>query len=118
MDASRQLELRQLILEALNFVIASEGGTRKVDEVRIVPGADFFGLSNGDTLMLPDGRIAVRIAVGRAPEKVVDTILHEAAHVILGPEHIENPDHGPGFQDLHDRLRRTYTERVARAVRL
>lgn len=113
MEASRQLELRELIREALNFVIESEGGAYRVQEVRIVPGADFFGLSNGDTLMLPDGRIAVRIAVGRPPERVVDTILHEAAHVILGPEHIENPDHGSGFQALHDRLRRKYAGVVA-----
>lgn len=116
MDAARQLELRTSILEAINAVVRAESGPVYVSEVRLVPGSSFFGISNGDTLLLPGGKIAVRIAVGRAPEAVVDTILHETAHVLLGPEHIDQPDHGPTFQALHERLRLKYADSVLSRV--
>jgi hypothetical protein len=60
-----------------------------------------------------NGDIAIRIAVGRPPAEVVDTILHETAHVLLGPEHIDQPDHGPRFQELYKRLKQKYSSVMA-----
>lgn len=105
-----QLRLRPLILEAVNDIIRIEGGPVFVSDVRIVSAPTFFGLSHGTTLLLDDGSVAMRVAVQRPAAEVVDTILHETAHVLLGPEHIENPDHGARFQEIYARLLRQYSD--------
>ncbi len=107
-----QLRWRELILEVANDIIRLEGGPVPITEVRIVPGRDFFGLSHGTTMVLENGDIAVRVAVDRPPAEVGDTIIHELAHVLLGREHIDNPDHGPRFQEIYERLKKKYLDTV------
>lgn len=108
MTGADQLKLRDTILEAVNAIIQAEGGPVPVKEVRLVPGAEFLDHTYGTAILLPDGGIALRVAVGRPAPAVVDTILHETAHVLLGPEHVDRPDHGEAFQRLYGRLTQKY----------
>jgi len=112
-NPSDQAHLRSLILEAVNDIIRIEGGPVFVSEVRLVPGRDFFGLSYGTSILMENGDVALRIAVGRPPAEVVDTILHETAHILLGTDHIDQPDHGARFQELYKRLKRKYSSTIA-----
>ncbi len=112
MTGADQLRWRELILEVANDIIRLEGGPVPVTEVRIVPGRDFFGLSHGTAMVLENGDVAVRVAVDRPPAEVGDTVIHELAHVLLGCEHIDNPDHGPRFQEIYERLKRKYLDTV------
>ena len=114
MTPAEDQRLKALILEAVNDIIEIESGPVQVSEIRIVPGVSFFGLSHGTAIRRDDGKIAMRVAVGRPPHEVVDTILHETAHIILGPEHIDEPDHGPRFQEIYAHLTRTYTNRFGK----
>ena len=109
---SHQLTLRALILEVVNDIIRLEGGAVPVREIRIVPGSSFFGLSHGTAILLENGGVALRVAVGRPTDEVVDTILHEIAHILLGREHIDVPDHGPHFQKIYAHLKRKYSPLV------
>lgn len=111
-EMSHQLALRALILEVVNDIIRLEGGPVSVREIRIVPGQSFFGLSHGTAILLENGDVALRVAVGRPTEEVVDTILHEIAHVLLGREHIDVPDHGSRFQEIYAHLKREYSPLV------
>lgn len=112
MTPEDQARWRALTLEVINEIIHLEGGSVFVGEVRIVPAATFVDHTHGTAMLLDDGTIAVRVAVDRSPTAVGDTILHEIAHVLLGPEHIDNPDHGPRFQDLYAHLKTTYLDTV------
>lgn len=116
MNSSDQARLRSLILDAVNNIVRIEGGPVFVSEVRLVPGRNFFGLSYGTSILTENGDIAIRIAVGRPPAEVVDTILHETAHVLLGPEHIDQPDHGPRFQELYGHLTQKYSSSVTSSL--
>ena len=112
MTPAEDQHLKSLILEAVNDIIRIEGGPVAVREIRIVPGDSFFGLSHGTAILEENGDVAMRVAVGRPPAEVVDTILHELAHVLLGREHIDNPDHGPRFQEIYERLKKKYLDTV------
>ncbi len=112
MTGADQLRWRGLVLDLINEIIHIEGGSVFVGEVRIVPAATFVDHTHGTAMLLDDGTIAVRIAVERAPAAVGDTILHEIAHILLGTEHIDNPDHGPRFQDLYTHLKAKYLDTV------
>jgi len=103
-----QTSLRSEILETVNAILILEGCPTPVSEVRIVAASEFFDQSYGTAMVLDDGSIALRIAVRRSPDQVADTILHETAHVLLGPEHIDAPDHGPEFQGVYQDLREKY----------
>lgn len=111
-----QAALRSEILETVNAILILEGGSVPVSEVRIVSAPAFFDQSYGTSMVLEDGSIALRIAVQRPPDQVADTILHEVAHVLLGPEHIDNPDHGAEFQSVYQDLREKYAGVVAAAL--
>jgi hypothetical protein len=117
-NGADQLRLRKLILEAVNDIIRIEEGPVPVSEVRVVAAPTFFGLSHGTALLLENGDVVLRVAVERPAEEVVDTILHETAHVLLGREHIDRPDHGVRFQGVYERLRRRYGSSVGRALPL
>ena len=103
---------RDLILEVANEIIRLEGGTVPVTDIRIVPAQTFFDMSHGTTILEENGDIALRVAVDRPPAEVGDTIIHELAHVLLGREHIDNPDHGPRFQEIYERLKKKYLDTV------
>jgi hypothetical protein len=104
--------LRAKILETLNLLVALEGGPVAVTEVRIVPAPAFLDQTYGTSILLEDGSVAVRIAVQRPLPQVADTVLHETAHVLLGPEHVDRPDHGPEFQRVYQGLREKYSDVV------
>ena len=108
MTPADQVELRESILDAVNSIIQAENGPVLVEEVRIVAAPMFFDHTYGTTLLLDDGGVVIRIAVGRPAPEVVDTILHETAHVLMGEWYIEQPCHGPGFQEIYERLTQTY----------
>ncbi len=107
MTSADQVELRESILEAVNSIIQAENGPVLVEEVRIVAAPMFFDHTYGTTLLLSDGGVVIRIAVGRPAADVVDTILHETTHVLMGEWF--NACHGPQFQEIYERLTQTYT---------
>lgn len=107
-----QAALRSRILETANMIITLEGGPVPVMDVRIVSAPVFFNNSYGTAMLLDDGSVVLRISVGRPPDQVVDTILHEIAHVLLGTEHIDQPDHGQEFKSVYGDLKRKYTDVV------
>ncbi len=111
-----QTRWRDLILEVANDIIRLEGGAVPVSEVRIVPAPTFFGLSHGTAILMENGDVALRVAVDRPPAEVGDTILHEIAHVLLGREHIDQPDHGPQFQKIYEHLKKTYLDTVTEEI--
>ena len=116
MTPTDQLRWRELILEVANEIIRLEGGAVPVTEVRIVPAQTFFDMSHGTTILEENGDVALRVAVDRPRLEVGDTILHELAHVLLGREHIDRPDHGPRFQELYAHLKRTYLDTVTEVI--
>lgn len=107
-----QKALSAKILELANMMVMIEGGTLPVSEVRIVDAPMFFDNSYGTSMVLDKGSSAIRVSVKRPPAEVADTILHETAHVIMGAEHVENPDHGQKFQALYQKLRVKYFDVV------
>jgi hypothetical protein len=120
MTPADQLHLAELIRDAINDIVRIEGGPVRVSTVRVVPAAAFFDHSfslepkthsvfTHGTTLYENGELIVRIAVGRPADQVVDTILHECAHVLLDSEHNNEPCHGQPFQDLYQYLKRKYT---------
>lgn len=107
-----QAALRSRILEIVNVIVTLEGGPVPVADIRIVSAPAFFDQTRGMSMLLDDGSVALRIAVQRPADQVADTVLHETAHVLLGPEHIDQPDHGPEFQRVYLDLRQKYTDVV------
>ena len=111
--------LRERILETVNMIVALEGGPVSLAEVRVVTAPMFFDSTFGTSLLTPEGDVVMRIAVHRPDDAVVDTILHETAHVLQGPEHINVGDHGPAFQETEKRIRNRYwgavREQITRA---
>ncbi len=116
MTGADQLRLAELIRDAINDIVRIEGGPIEVSEVRLSPGATFFDHTHGSTTLLDDGTLAVRISVGRPADQVVDTILHETAHVLLDSERSDEPCHGKPFQDLYQYLKRKYTGSVTSEI--
>jgi hypothetical protein len=100
--------LRERILEAVNMIIILEGGPVPVAEVRVVTAPMFFDSTFGTSLLTPEGDAVMRVAVHRPDDAVVDTILHETAHILQGPEHIDEGDHGPAFQATEEQIRNKY----------
>ncbi len=111
-----ELTLRSRILEIVNMIVALEGGPMPLSQVRIVTGPMFFDSTFGTTLLTQDGGAVMRVAVARPGEDVADTVLHETAHLLLGPEHIDQPDHGPGFQNTYRRIRDKYFDVVLEEI--
>jgi hypothetical protein len=107
-----QADLRSRILETANMIVTLEGGPVQVADVRIVAAPAFFDNSYGTSILEDDGSVVLRVAVQRPPDQVVDTVLHELAHVLLGPEHIDQPDHGAEFQRVYGDLKRKYVDVV------
>lgn len=103
-----QQTLRARILEIANVIVAVEGGSMKISDVRIVDAPTFFDSTHGTAILQDDGSVVLRISTKRPVDQVADTILHECAHVILGPEHIDQPDHGKAFQDAYQKVREKY----------
>lgn len=108
---------RSKILEIANDIVVLENGSVPVEDVRIVSADTFFGMSYGTSMLLDDGKVVLRIAVKRPLPEVADTILHETAHVLLGPEHIDNPDHGREFQKVYGELKRKYLAAIEKRLR-
>jgi len=111
-----QALLRERILETVNMIIALEGGPVPVVEVRVVTAPAFFDSTFGTSLLTEDGHVVMRVAVQRPGKDVADTILHETAHVLLGPDHIDQPDHGLNFQNTYRRIRDKYFDVVLEEV--
>jgi len=109
---SDKVALRSRILETANMIITIEGGPVQVEDVLIVAAPMFFNSTYGTSILKDNGHVVLRVAVKRPPEQVVDTILHEVAHVLLGLKHIDNPDHGPVFQGVYKDLKRKYSDVV------
>jgi hypothetical protein len=111
--------LRERILETVNMIITLEGGPVPVAEIRIVSAPMFFDSTFGTSLLNQEGDAVMRVAVHRPDDAVVDTILHETAHILQGPEHIDQGDHGPAFQATEKRVRNRYwgvvREQITRA---
>jgi hypothetical protein len=103
-----QQAMRQRILDVANMIVLLEGGSVTVSEVRIVDAPAFFDQSYGATLIDEDGNVILRVSVKRSVDQIADTVIHEVAHVLLGPEHIDNPDHGEDFHDVYRRLQERY----------
>lgn len=103
-----QQTIRSRILEIVNTIITVEDGPIQVKDVRIVDAPAFFDDSYGTSILEEDGSIVLRIATRRSLDQVADTVLHETAHILLGPEHVDQPDHGEEFQGIYARLRREY----------
>lgn len=112
-DPIDQLALRSRILEIVNVIVTLEGGPLQVSDVRIVAAPAFFDQTYGKSMLLDDGSLVLRIAVRRPADQVSGTVLHETAHVLLGPEHIDQPNHGPEFQSIYEELHRKYFAVVA-----
>lgn len=110
------LTLRKRILETVNMIITLEGGPVPVAEVRVVTAPAFFDSTFGTSLLTDGGQIAMRVAVQRPGEDVADTVLHETAHVLLGPDHIDHSDHGTDFQNTYRRIREKYFDVVLEEV--
>jgi hypothetical protein len=104
--------LRSRILETVNMIVTLEGGPVQVADVRIVSAPAFFDSTYGTSILTDDGNVVLRVAVQRPPDQVADTVLHELAHVLLGPEHIDQPDHGAQFQSIYAGLKGKYTDVV------
>jgi hypothetical protein len=116
-SAAAQAEFfRSKILEISNDIIVLENGPVPVEDVRIVPAETFFGMSYGTSMLLDDGKVVLRITIKRPLAEVADTILHETAHVLLGREHIDQPDHGPAFQGVYERLKLKYLAAVTKRL--
>jgi len=111
-----QRALRSRILETTNMMIALEGGPVPVSDVRIVSAPMFFDQTYGTSMLMDDGQVVLRVSVGRPVEGVADTVIHETAHVLLGVEHIDKPDHGETFQGLYRRLREKYYDVVVESL--
>jgi hypothetical protein len=103
-----QLALRSRILEIVNVIVTLEGGPAPVADVRIVAAPAFFDQTHGMSMLQEDGSVVLRIAVQRPADQVADTVLHETAHVLLGTEHIDQPDHGPGWRSVYQELQQKY----------
>lgn len=111
-----QALLRDRILETVNMIVTLEGGPVPVAEIRVVMAPEFFDSTFGTSLIADDGQVVMRVAVQRPGEAVADTVLHETAHVLLGPEHIDQSDHGQNFQNTYRRIRDKYFDVVLEEV--
>lgn len=107
-----QASLRSRILETANMIVTLEGGPVPVMDVWIVAAPTFFDSTYGTSILEDDGSVVLRIAVQRPLDQVVDTVLHEMAHILLGPEHIDHSGHGPEFQRISADLKQKYTDVV------
>lgn len=107
-----QQAMRQRILGVANMIVPLEGGPVPVKDVRIVAAPAFFDHTYGTTILENDGSVVLRISAKRSVSDVADTVLHELAHVLLGVEHIDNPDHGVQFQKTYETLRGKYFDVV------
>jgi hypothetical protein len=112
-----QAALRAELLEITNSILVLEGSSTFVDEIRLVTAPAFFDDSYGTVLLEGDDRVVMRVSIGRPEDQVADTIVHETAHVLLGPEHIDNPDHGDRFQSVYQDLREKYMSVVMEGLR-
>jgi hypothetical protein len=112
-----QSTLRSEILETVNMIVTLEGGPVPVSDVRIVAAPAFFDQTYGMSILEDDGSVVLRIAVQRPADQVADTVLHETAHVLLGSEHIDRPDHGPKFQAVYGDLKGKYFSVVMESLK-
>lgn len=110
------LTLRSRILEVVNMIITLEGGPVPVVEVRVVTAPAFFDSTFGTSLLTESGQVVMRVAVQRPGEDVADTVLHETAHTLLGPDHVDHSDHGADFQNTYRRIRDKYFDVVLEEV--
>jgi len=108
--------LGRKVLDTVNMIITLEGGPVPLKEVRVVTAPMFFDSTYGTSLLDDDGQVVMRVAVQRPREAVADTVLHETAHILLGTEHIDRPDHGPTFQGTYQRLRDKYFDVVLESL--
>ena len=109
--------VRESIIQLINEIIENEGGPVVVDDVWIVPEKAYLGRYFGTTILTKEGFVVLRVAIKRSVEKVVDTILHEAAHILLGKRHIKKINHGRRFKVMYDALKERYTESVLALIR-
>ena len=112
-----QQTLRQRILEITNMIVTLEGGPMKISDVRIVPAPAFFDSTYGTSIHREeDGTAILRISTKRPVDEVANTILHETAHVLLGPDHVDGPDHAELFQKTYRRIWEKYFDVVLEEI--
>ncbi len=98
---------RKEILASVNKVVRKDGSSNTFDDVWVIPERSYHG-TLGSTIHTHDGLRVLRIAVGRNKGEVFETIIHEAAHAILGKDHVQQGSHGVDFQRVYDRLARAW----------
>lgn len=108
---------RESILAIINNLLEQEHKFIRVDDVWIVPEASYSGRYFGTTILTKGGETVIRIAIGRPREDVADTIIHEAAHILLGKRHIRNINHGRKFTEMYAMLTNDYKDLVVAQLR-